>query len=101
ALIDIGYRAVLIPNQTRIYPLQPGSHSRLNTVLMTSVFIGGGFGSMCGAIAARWGWTGVALTGIGLATLGLVFHLATSRPHANPEFRRVARRRGHVIFHRI
>jgi predicted MFS family arabinose efflux permease len=82
ALIDIGYRSVLIPNQTRIYPLQPGSISRLNTVLMVSVFTGGAVGSTCGAAAAHWGWSGVALTGIALATLGFIFHLATSRPRS-------------------
>ncbi len=78
-LIDIGYRAVLLANQTRIYPLQPDFRNRLNTMFMTFVFLGGAVGSLCGAVAPRWSWTGVALTGAGLAAAGLVVHLMTSR----------------------
>lgn len=82
ALIDIGYRTVLLANQTRIYPLQPSAQSRLNTVFMTSVFLGGAVGSPCGAAAVIWSWTGLALAGAGLATAALVFHLLTSRAAA-------------------
>jgi predicted MFS family arabinose efflux permease len=78
-LIDIGYRAVLLANQTRIYPLQPDFRNRLNTMFMTFVFLGGAVGSLCGAVAARWSWTGVALAGAGLAAAGLLVHLMTSR----------------------
>ena len=79
ALIDIGYRAVLLANQTRIYPLQPDFRNRLNTMFMTFVFLGGAAGSLCGAFAARGSWTGVALAGAGLAAAGLVVHLMTSK----------------------
>ena len=79
ALIDIGYRSVLLANQTRIYPLQPSAQSRLNTVFMTSVFLGGAAGSLCGAAAVMWSWTGLACAGAGLAAVALVFHLLTSR----------------------
>ncbi len=80
-LIDVGYRGVLVANQTRIYPLQPGAHSRLNTLFMTSVFLGGAFGSICGAFAAAYGsWTGVAFAGGGLAALGLFAHLMMAKP---------------------
>lgn len=78
-LIDIGYRAVLLANQTRIYPLQPDFRNRLNTMFMTFVFLGGAVGSLCGAVAARWSWTGAALAGAGLAAAGLVVHVMTSR----------------------
>jgi len=79
ALIDIGYRGVLIANQTRIYPLQAGAHSRLNTIFMTCVFLGGAAGSACGAAAAaHWSWTGLALAGGGFAALG--FMVSMRRP---------------------
>jgi predicted MFS family arabinose efflux permease len=79
ALIEIGYRAVLIGNQTRIYPLEPGAHSRLNTIFMTCVFLGGAIGSVCGATgAAYWSWAGVALAGGGLAAIGVVVHFSTA-----------------------
>jgi predicted MFS family arabinose efflux permease len=74
-LIDIGYRAVLLANQTRI----PDFRNRLNTMFMTFVFLGGAVGSLCGAVATRWSWTGVALAGAGLAAAALVVHLMTSR----------------------
>jgi predicted MFS family arabinose efflux permease len=79
ALTDLGYRSVLLGNQTRIYPLQPSANSRLNTVFMTVVFIGGAFGSLCGAAAAAWSWTGVALVGAGFAVATLAVHLWTAR----------------------
>jgi hypothetical protein len=46
---------------------------------MTSVFLGGAAGSLCGAAAAAWSWNGLALAGAGLAALMLVFHLSTGR----------------------
>jgi predicted MFS family arabinose efflux permease len=79
ALIDIGYRCVLLANQTRIYPLEPAAQARLNTVFMTSVFLGGAAGSLCGGAAAAWSWTGVSVAGAALATVALVFHLLASR----------------------
>jgi predicted MFS family arabinose efflux permease len=79
ALIDLGYRSVLLANQTRIYPLQPNAQSRLNTVFMTSVFLGGAAGSLCGAFAAAWGWSGIALAGAGLAAVALAVHLLATR----------------------
>jgi predicted MFS family arabinose efflux permease len=80
--IDLGYRSVLLGNQTRIYSLQPNAQSRLNTVFMTSVFLGGAFGSLCGAAATAWSWTGVALAGAGFALLALAAHVLTSRSRA-------------------
>jgi predicted MFS family arabinose efflux permease len=78
AMVDIGYRSVLLGNQTRIYPLQADAQSRLNTVFMTSVFLGGAFGSLCGAAAATWSWHGVALTGAGFAALAFIAHAITA-----------------------
>jgi predicted MFS family arabinose efflux permease len=77
-LVDIGYRSVLLGNQTRIYPLQADAQSRLNTVFMTSVFLGGAFGSLCGAVAAAWSWHGVALAGAGFAALAFIAHAITT-----------------------
>jgi predicted MFS family arabinose efflux permease len=77
-LVDIGYRSILLGNQTRIYPLQADAQSRLNTVFMTSVFLGGAFGSLCGAAAAVWSWHGVALTGAAFAVLAFIAHMMTA-----------------------
>lgn len=78
-MVDLGYRSILLGNQTRIYPLQADAQSRLNTVFMTSVFLGGAFGSLCGAAAAAtWSWTGVAIAGAGFAAVGLIVHAITA-----------------------
>ena len=63
---DLGVQASLISHQTIVYGLAPEARSRLNALLMTSVFIGMAAGGLLGAQAlAAWGWMGV----VGLATL--------------------------------
>ena len=57
---DLGVQASLIAHQTIIYGLAPEARSRLNAILMTSVFVGMATGGLLGAQAlAAWGWTGV------------------------------------------
>ena len=73
-LIDMGLQAAHIPNLTRVSALQPDARTRLNTIYMTSFFIGGTLGSIIGSYA--WtiaGWTGVC-------TVGLVLVIAGSLP---------------------
>jgi predicted MFS family arabinose efflux permease len=73
-LIDMGLQAAHIPNLTRVSALQPDARTRLNTIYMTSFFIGGTLGSIVGSYA--WtiaGWTGVC-------TVGLVLVIAGSLP---------------------
>ncbi|MGY3549017.1 putative MFS family arabinose efflux permease [Bradyrhizobium sp. USDA 4472] len=68
-LLDLGNRAALVANQTRIYALRPEARSRLNTVLMVSYFLGGASGSVLGGIGAHFeSWIGLAAVG---ATLSL------------------------------
>lgn len=72
ALLDLGSRANLVANQTRLYALLPQARSRLNTVFMTCYFLGGAAGSALGAaVAARFGWHGVAAAGVLCALLAL------------------------------
>ena len=78
-LVDLGYRAIVVSNQIRIYPLNPASPSRLNTLFMTSVFLGGAAGSMIGGLASHWSWIGIAVAGAGLGLSGLIVHLLTLR----------------------
>jgi hypothetical protein len=43
-----------------IYSLDETSHSRINTIFMTSVFTGGARGTLAGILCwQRWGWSGV------------------------------------------
>lgn len=70
-LIDMGLQAAHIPNLTRVSALQPDARTRLNTIYMTSFFIGGTLGSIIGSYA--WtlaGWTGVCTVGLLLVIAG-------------------------------
>jgi predicted MFS family arabinose efflux permease len=79
-LVDLGNRAGLIANQTRIYALSVEARSRLNTVLMTSNFLGGAIGAAVAAWATEhFAWLGLSVAGAGFALLAFVGHLATER----------------------
>ena len=65
-VFDLGVQASLIAHQTIVYSLEPAARSRLNAVLMGSMFIGMASGAWLGSQAlAQWGWPGVC----GLAAL--------------------------------
>jgi predicted MFS family arabinose efflux permease len=75
-LLDAGIQATLIANQAVIFGLDPVSRSRLNTVFVTGIFVGGALGSSGGALAwAAAGWPGVILFGACSAALALAAHL--------------------------
>lgn len=54
-VLDIGVQATQITNFTRIYALDENSHSRLNTIYMTTYFIGGGIGTFFGLLCWKHG----------------------------------------------
>jgi predicted MFS family arabinose efflux permease len=54
-ILDIGVQATQITNFTRIYSLHEHAHSRLNTIYMTTYFIGGAIGTFFGVLAWRLG----------------------------------------------
>lgn len=64
-LIDVGLQAAHVPNITRVSSLIPEARTRLNTIYMTSFFIGGTLGSVFGSFAwDAFGWNGVCAIGI-------------------------------------
>lgn len=59
-LLDVGVQAMQVTNVALIYTLDETSHSRINTIFMTSVFVGGALGTLAGVISwHQGGWLGV------------------------------------------
>ena len=79
-LIDIGMQCIQLSNQTSIFEVCPSASNRVNTIFMTTYFVGGSLGTLlAGSCWHAWGWAGV--TGMGSAlTLGsLLLTLCTRR----------------------
>lgn len=75
-LLDMGGQCNQIANQTRVFGLDPGARSRLNTIYMTIYFLGASAGSYASTVAwSHHHWAGVTL-------LGLAFIGATALVHA-------------------
>ncbi len=71
-LLDFGVQVALVSHQHLIYGLHPEYKSRLNTVFMTTMFLGGSFGSVGASLAwQRAGWPGVSLFGGALAVVAM------------------------------
>ncbi|OLN29799.1 Permeases of the major facilitator superfamily [Desulfovibrio sp. DV] len=75
-LMDIGLQSAMVANQARIYDLDASARSRLNTVFMTIMFLGGALATAVSAQAfAAFGWAGVCAFGGGCAALALALEL--------------------------
>lgn len=61
-LLDVGVQATQVTNIAMIYMLDAQAHSRINTIYMTSYFIGGATGSLVGIVCWKaGGWHLVSL----------------------------------------
>jgi predicted MFS family arabinose efflux permease len=73
---DLGVQASLIAHQTIVYGIAPEARSRLNAVLMTSVFVGMAAGGALGAQAlAAWGWSGVVALAVAASVAALLVRM--------------------------
>jgi predicted MFS family arabinose efflux permease len=78
--MDAGVQANLLINNSVIYELLPQARSRITAVFMTTMFLGGAFGSVVGARAyASWGWTGATASAIVFTLVAALGWLATGR----------------------
>ena len=74
-MIDIGMQCIQISNQTCALSLAPKASNRVNTIFMTTYFIGGSLGTfLAGTFWHLFGWEGV--TGVGIC-MALGSHFIT------------------------
>ena len=75
-IIDIGIQCIQLSNQTSIFELCPDASNRINTIFMTTYFIGGSMGTfLAGSSWQTLGWHGVIVTGALLTTGSLLITL--------------------------
>ena len=80
-LLDLAVQSHQVFSQREIYGLRADARARINTVFMTSVFLGGALATgVSGAVHDTYGWTGVTLLGAVLPLVGLaVWSVSTLR----------------------
>lgn len=79
-VFDLGVQASLIAHQTIVYSLDPAARSRLNVVLMVTMFIGMALGSALGSVLlAHAGWIAVTCMATAAAFGALVIRLLPLR----------------------
>ena len=79
-LIDIGMQCIQLSNQTSIFELCPSASNRVNTIFMTTYFIGGSLGTfLAGSFWHVGGWAGVAAVGATLTLCSLSLPLFTRK----------------------
>ena len=75
-LLDIGMQCIQISNQTCALSLNQHASNRVNTIFMTTYFIGGSFGTfLSGAMWDHSGWIGTVGAGASLVVLSLLITL--------------------------
>jgi predicted MFS family arabinose efflux permease len=83
-ILDVGLQGGMISNQHVIFALRPDAGSRINTVYIGLLFLGGAFGSAAGSVAwYHGGWTAVSLLGGLLALPALVLQLTGDEADAS------------------
>ncbi len=72
-VLDFCVQMNMVLGQRAVYALDAHSRSRINALYMTSIFIGGAFGSsIASAVYEHSGWLGVALVGSAFPLLALL-----------------------------
>jgi predicted MFS family arabinose efflux permease len=71
-LLDVAIQATNVLNQSRLFAVDPGARSRLNTAFVVCNFIGGAMGSMmAGVLWEHGGWVAVVTGGGVLIALAM------------------------------
>lgn len=81
-VLDLGVQTSQVANQTRVYALDPTARSRLNTIFMATMLLGGSLGAGAGGIAfTQFGWIGTCCFGAFAAATALF--IAVRKPPAD------------------
>lgn len=79
-IIDIGMQCIQLSNQSSIFELCPAASNRVNTIFMTTYFLGGSLGTFLSGIAWQlFGWAGTVSVGILLCCASLLVTLLSTR----------------------
>jgi predicted MFS family arabinose efflux permease len=79
-VLDFCVQMNMVLGQRAVYALDANSRSRLNALYMTSIFIGGAFGSaIASSVYEHGGWLGVMLVGSAFPLVALLRFLSASR----------------------
>lgn len=82
-VLDFCVQMNMVLGQRAIYALDANSRSRLNALYMTSIFIGGAFGSaIASSVYEHGGWLGVMLVGSAFPLVALLRFLSVPREAA-------------------
>ncbi|SAK44287.1 MFS transporter [Caballeronia ptereochthonis] len=82
-VLDFAVQMNMVLGQREIYALHASSRNRLNAVYMTSIFVGGAFGSaFASPLYEHGGWTFVALVATAFPLVALAHFLLIGRHHA-------------------
>jgi predicted MFS family arabinose efflux permease len=83
-VLDFGVQSAMVSNQHKVYALRSEASSRLNTILMSGIFIGGAIGSAFGGTVYNLaGWFPACLFGAALASIALCIQ-TLGKPDPNP-----------------
>ncbi|AHK47349.1 putative transporter protein (plasmid) [Ensifer adhaerens OV14] len=79
-VLDFGIQSALVSNQHIVYALDQEAKSRLNTIFMTAMFLGGAAGAALATMVWNTtGWLGVSVLGGLLAVVALIVRLLDHR----------------------
>jgi predicted MFS family arabinose efflux permease len=85
-LLDLAVQGHQVLSQQEIYGLRADARARINTVFMTTIFVGGALASAgSGLLYDAAGWTGVTLLGAALPAVGLVIWAFSALRARRPE----------------